>query len=127
MSKTRTLFTEALNPLNKIANSIIKKLNYIESSLILETQDFEKARGYLHKTALFHSNSYDELNEEQQNLVLEKVWNTIHKVLGQKPVEKSDNLEELEAKIYNFLKMNGGILYPLELSAKKLAQAIKEK
>ena len=31
----RTVLYEALDPLNKIANSIVKILNYIESSLIL--------------------------------------------------------------------------------------------
>ena len=42
MSKTRTLFTEALNPYAKIANSINKKLNYIESSIIINADSFEE-------------------------------------------------------------------------------------
>lgn len=127
MSKTRELFIEALNPLNKIANSIIKKLNYIESSLILKTKSFEEAEDLLQKTAIYHSNAFEELSNENQTAVLQKIWNTIHNILGQKPVEESDNLEDLETKIYNFLKSNGGIMYPLELSSKKLAKILTEK
>lgn len=127
MSETRRLFIEALNPLNKIANSIVKKLNYIETSLILEDKDYEHARKYLNKTAMYHSNAYNELDTEQKEQVLQKVWNTLNDVLGNKSIEESDDTEELEQRIYNFLKSNGGILYPLETSAKKLAKAIKNK
>ena len=127
MSKTKELFIEALNPLNRIANSIIKKLNYIESSVILKAKSYEEVQDLLQKTSVYHSNAFDELNEEQQDIVLHKVWNTIHNVLGQKPVEEEVSTKELEAKIYNFLKSNGGIMYPLEISAKKLANAIKQK
>ena len=127
MSKTQKLFTEALDPLNKIANSIIKKLNYIEMSLIKDAKDMEGIKSYLQKTAIYHSNSFDELPEEKQEIVLNKIWNTVHKILGQEPVEESQSTEELEQKIYDFLKSNGGILYPLETSAKKLAQVITKK
>lgn len=44
MSKTRTLFTEALNPYAKIANSINKKLNYIESSIIINADSLKKLK-----------------------------------------------------------------------------------
>ena len=37
----RTVLYEALDPLNKIANRIVKKLNYIESSLILKSKNID--------------------------------------------------------------------------------------
>ena len=50
ISNTRKILTEALNPLTKITNSIVKKLNYIESSLILKAKDFEQAKDFILKT-----------------------------------------------------------------------------
>ena len=132
MSKTRSLFTEALNPLTKIANGIIKKLNYIESSLIIKSPSYEEAKDFILKTASYHSNHFDDLSDEQQELIALRIYNTIHKILGkptieEKPVEESNNEEELTTKIYNYLRSNGGIMYPLEHSAKKLAKAIIDK
>lgn len=130
MSKTRKLFIEALNPLNKIANQILKQLNYIESSIIIKSSSFEEAEDFLNKTAHYHSNSFEDLVPEDKNIVLQKIYNRIHSILNssqpKNSVEEADNTENLENKIYNFLKTNGGILYPLETSAKKLAKAIKE-
>ena len=39
MTKIRQVFTEALNPVNKVVNSIIKKLNYVESHIIIKAND----------------------------------------------------------------------------------------
>ena len=130
MSRMREVLFEALNPLTKIANSIIKKLNYIESSLILKTKTFEEAKDFLQKTATYHSNSFDELSQENQEVVMQKIWNTIHKILGtEEPVSESELNDEniLEQKIYEFLKANGGILYPLETYSKKLARELTKK
>lgn len=127
MSIFKSILTEALNPLNKIANSIIKKLNYIESSMILDTKSVDECKKTLNKLATFHSNAYDELSDEQKQIVLQKIWNTIHTVLTNNvTVEESDS-STLENKIYTFLKLNGGILYPLEKSAKDMAKFINAK
>ena len=124
MTKIRQIFTEALNPVNKVVNSIIKKLNYVESHIIIKAQDYNSIAEYLHDTCGYHSNTYNELPPDMQNQVAETVYNRIHKILGNTPVtEDTDNLEQ---KIYDFLKVNGGIMYPLELSAKKLADYIKD-
>lgn len=123
--KVRSLFTEALNPLTKITNGILKKLNYIESSLILNTKSYEEAKDLLQKTAAYHSNAFDELSPENQEIVTQKLWNTVKKILGPKPVEETSE-DDLEIKIYNFLKTNSGIMFPLETSAKKLADAIRK-
>jgi len=129
ISKTRTLFTEALNPLTRITNSIVKKLNYIESSLILKAKEFEQAKDFILKTGIYHSNSFSDLSEEDQLKVAERIYQIIHKTLTDKQdsFEEANNQEDLEKRIYDFLKQNGGIMYPLELSAKKLAQAISKK
>ena len=125
MKRIERTLTEALNPINKIVNSIIKKLNYVESHIIIKAKDYQNIAEYLHDTCGYHSNAYNELPPDMQNQVAESVYNRIHKILGNTPVE--EDVEDLEKRIYNFLKSNGGIMYPLELSAKKLAAALKNK
>lgn len=125
MKNIRQVFTEALNPINKIVNSIIKKLNYVESHIIIKANDYNSIAEYLNDTCGYHSNAYNELPPDMQNQVAEAVYNRIHKILGNKPV--TEDTDDLEKRIYDFLRTNGGIMYPLELSAKKLANAIKNK
>ena len=123
----RTALYEALDPLNKIANSIIKKLNYIESSLILKSKSLEDSLSYLDKTASYHSNAYDELSKEQQTEVLTRVWNKIHNILGKSDEEINEETANLEEIIYNYLKSNYWSMYSLEKTAKELADKIKNK
>ena len=125
MTKIRQVFTEALNPVNKVVNSIIKKLNYVESHIIIKANDYKSIAEYLHDTCGYHSNAYNELPPDMQNQVAEAVYNRIHKILGSTPV--AEDADALEQKIYEYLKVNGGIMYPLELSAKKLANVIRNK
>ena len=125
MTKIRQIFTEALNPVNKVVNSIIKKLNYVESHIIIKANNYASIAEYLHDTCGYHSNAYNELPPDMQNQVAEAVYNRIHKILGNTPV--TEDTDDLEQKIYDFLKVNGGIMYPLELSAKKLANVIRNK
>ena len=127
MSRIRTTLYEALNPLNKIANSILKKLNYVQTSLILQKNTYDEASSLLDLLAGYYSNSYGELTQEQQDSVKQKIYDTIHKKLSSKPIQEEISDEDLEQRIYAYLKSNSGILYPLEISAKKLAQAIKQK
>ena len=127
MSRIRTTLYEALNPLNKIANSILKKLNYVQTSLILQKNTYDEASSLLDLLAGYYSNSYGELTQEQQDSVKQKIYDTIHKKLSSKPIQEEISDEDLEQRIYAYLKSNGGIMYPLEISAKKLAQAIKQK
>lgn len=126
MSKTTELFNEAINPLTKIANSIAKKLNYIENSLILKANSLDDAKDFLSKTAAYHSNAYADLSDEQKDSVLEKVWNIIHNSISKSAnvTEDKDDIN-LEQKIYEFLKTEGGIIYPSQTYAKKLADYIK--
>ena len=125
MSRLRDAFMEALDPTNKIANSIIKKLNYIESSLILKSKNFDDLKSYLDKTASYHSNSYDELDKDRQTMVCQKIWNKIHNVLGKSDEELNEESADLEQVIYNYLKSNYWTMYPLEKTAKELADKIK--
>lgn len=125
MTRIRQVFTEALDPINKVINSIIKKLNYVESHIILKANDYTSIADYLNDTCGYHSNTYNELPPDMQDKVAEGIYNRIHKILGNKPVTEDTN--SLEQKIYEYLKVNGGIMYPLEMSAKKLADAIRNK
>ena len=122
----RSVLYEALDPLNKIANSIIKKLNYIETSLILKSKSLEDSLSYLDKTASYHSNAYDELSKEQQNEVLNRVWNKIHSILGKNEQEINEEKADLEKIIYDYLKTNYWSIYPLEKTAKELADKIRK-
>lgn len=127
MSEICQALYEALDPLNKIANSIIKKLNYIETSLILKSKKFEDLKDYLDKSASYHSNSYEELSEDKKDIVLKKIWNKIHNILGQKAEEISESDEVLEKRIYDFLLANQFHMYPLQNTAKELANTLKQK
>ena len=129
ISNTKKILTEALNPLTKITNSIVKKLNYIESSMILKAKDFEQAKDFIMKTGAYHSNSFSDLSEEDQLKVAERIYQIIHKTLAgeQNSFDEANDQDDMEVRIYTFLKQNGGIMYPLELSAKKLAQALNKK
>ena len=122
----RSVLYEALDPLNKIANSIIKKLNYIETSLILKSKSLEDSLSYLDKTASYHSNAYDELSKEQQNEVLNRIWNKIHNILGKNEQEINEEKANLEQIIYDYLKTNYWSIYPLEKTAKELADKIRK-
>ena len=126
MKRIRSVFTEALNPINKVANSIIKKLNYVESHIIIKAKTYTEIKDYLHDTCGYHSNAYNELSADIQDQIAETVYNRIHKILGTE-TNVNEAADDLEERIYNFLRTNGGILYPLELSAKKLAAAIRNK
>ena len=108
-------------------NSILKKLNYVQTSLILQKNTYDEASSLLDLLAGYYSNSYNELTQEQQDSVKQKIYDTIHKKLSSKPIQEEISDEDLEQRIYAYLKSNGGIMYPLEISAKKLAQAIKQK
>ena len=125
MQKIRYLFTEALNPINKIANSIIKKLNYIESKIILQAKTYDEVADFMQATCDYHSNAYGELQQDIQTQVAQRVWSKLHEIIAP-ATSISEDTSNLEEKIYSFLKANGGILYPLELSAKKLADYIKD-
>jgi len=127
MSELRQALLEALDITNKVANSIIKKLNYIESSLILKSKSFEDSKSFLDKTASYHSNSYDELDNEKQVIVLQKIWNKIHSVLGKSEEELNEESKDLEQIIYDYLKTNYWTMYPLDKTAKDLAEKIKNK
>lgn len=126
MSKTENLFLEAINPLTKIANSIVKKLNYIETSLILKTTSPEEGRDFLLKTAAYHSNAFDDLDSDKKEQVIVRIWEIIHNTLSTQKETKETENSNLEQKIYEFLKMQGGILYPYESSAKNLAAYLKK-
>lgn len=127
MSELRQALLEALDITNKVANSIIKKLNYIESSLILKSKSFEDSKSFLDKTASYYSNSYDELDNEKQVIVLQKIWNKIHNVLGKSEEELNEESKDLEQIIYDYLKTNYWTMYPLDKTAKDLAEKIKNK
>lgn len=125
MSKTQELFIEAINPLTKIANSIVKKLNYIENSLILKANTVDECKDFLLKTAAYHSNAFDDLEQDKKDLVINRIWEIIHNTLTTSP--KMEETTTLEQKIYEYLKTQGGILYPYEDSAKKLANYLTKK
>lgn len=128
MSAIKESLFEAINPLNKIVNSIMKKLNYIDSSIIINSKSFDEIHDFLMHTAAYHSNRFDDLSQEDKEIIIHKIFNRMHDIVSGKPTE---NLEEqnddLEARIYAFLRNTGGLVYPLEKTAKDLANKLRKK
>ena len=93
----------------------------------MKSKSFDDVKSYLDKTASYHSNSYDELGDEHKVAVLQKVWNKIHNILGKSEEELNEENADLQDLIYNYLKTNYWTMYPLEKTAKELADKIKGK
>lgn len=121
MSKTREIILEAINPVTKILNGIVKKMNYIESSIVIHAESYEEVEKYIHEIAAYHSSYFDDLPKEKQEELCKRLYDRLN-IDGKK--EEIDESEDLQERIYEYLKNNGSIMYPMKGSAKKLADAL---
>ena len=69
MSKTREIILEAINPVTKILNGIVKKMNYIESSIVIHAESYEEVKKYIHEIAAYHSSYFDDFGILDKNLI----------------------------------------------------------
>ena len=127
MSRTREIILEAINPLTKILNGIVKKMNYIESSIVIHADSYEEVKDYIHDISAYHSSYFDDLSTENQEIICKRLYDRLN-IDGKKEVsEDIEDTEDLQTKIYEYLKTNGSIMYPMKTAAKNLADAIKTK
>ena len=123
MSVTRNALFEALDPLIQVRNKIINSIKPREIRVILGFPKFcNEIYTFLDLICEEYSNKYNKLSDEDKYTVIEDIFNHIRKIYNNTPRENTDNLEQ---KIYEFLKFNNGNTYPLESTAKKLADYIK--
>lgn len=123
MSVTRNALFEALDPLIQVRNKIINSIKPREIRVILGFPKFcNEIYTFLDLICEEYSNKYNKLSDEDKYTVTEDIFNHIRKIYNNTPRENTDNLEQ---KIYEFLKFNNGNTYPLESTAKKLADYIK--
>lgn len=124
MSRTREIILEAINPVTKILNGIVKKMNYIESSIVIHADSYEEVKDYIRDISAYHSSYFDDLPKDKQEELCLRLYDRLN-IDGKK--EKIDESEDLQEKIYEYLKANGSIMYPMKGSAKKLADALLAK
>jgi predicted metallopeptidase len=123
MSVTRNALFEALDPLIQVRNKIINSIKPREIRVILGFPKFcNEIYTFLDLICEEYSNKYNKLSDEDKYTVIEDIFNHIRKIYNNTYRENTDNLEQ---KIYEFLKFNNGNTYPLESTAKKLADYIK--
>ena len=125
MSKTREIILEAINPLTKILNGIVKKMNYIESSMVIHADSYEEVKDYIHDISAYHSSYFDDLPADKQEELCRRLYDRLN--IDGKKEEVSEDTEDLQTKIYEYLKANGAIMYPMKSSAEKLANLLKGK
>ena len=124
MSKTSTILLEAINPLTKILNGIVKKMNYIESSIVIHAESYEEVKDYIYEICAYHSSYFDDLPEDKKEVVSHRLYDRLN--LDGKKEEAIEESEDLQEKIYEYLKTNGSIMYPMKSAAKKLADILRK-
>lgn len=125
MSKTREIILEAINPLTKILNGIVKKMNYIESSMVIHADSYEEVKDYIHDISAYHSSYFDDLPKDKQEEVCRRLYDRLN--IDGKKEEVNEEADDLQNKIYEYLKTNGSIMYPMKTAAQNLAAILKNK
>lgn len=124
----RNLVMEAVDETSIIASKIIKKINWLEGDNITKMKDIDY--DYLGKLASYHSPRFDDLDDETQKVIMDKIWKRLKR--GVKPVEEATpdsqamSQGQLKAKILYYLKTSGAVLYPMEAAAEALAKELAE-
>ncbi len=124
----RELVVEAVKKSTIMANSIVRRMNIAEWKNIsrMENMDAE----YISDLASFHMPTFDDLNDDDKQEVVEKIWNKLksgekpEEVMEANPEQQALSQSELKQKILDYVKNNGAILYPLESAASNLASAL---
>ena len=98
---------EAVSETSSIANKIIRSVNWLEGGTIynmVEQPDYN----YIADVCSYHSNKFDDLPEEDQKIVMDKVWKRLKK---KDPVQNVDeSKDDLRQKIVNYINKNGNII-----------------
>lgn len=120
----RNLVTEALDKNNTIARSIVNRMDHANWKNISEMD--EANYNFIKNICSGISQRFDEADDEDKQVIMDKVYSSIHTAKEQPELEESPELDrsEIAKRIIDYVSKNGAILYPLETKADELANAI---
>lgn len=119
----RKLVTEALDKNNTIARSIVNRMDHANWKNISEMD--EANYNFIKNICSGISQRFDEASDEDKQIIMDKVYSSIH-TMKEKPKEESPELDssEIAKRILKFIEENGAVLFPKEEKADQLAAAI---
>lgn len=112
MKESYKQLLEAIDELSIMANRIIRKLNYIQTLEIYKM--VEPVYGQLSNICSYWSPNFDNLSQEEQIIVMNKIWNRVNKqnTLPSNIDENNNCLEkdELKQRVLNYITKNGNLI-----------------
>lgn len=108
---------EAVDELSVMANRIIRKLNWIQTLEIYKMQEINY--GQLSNICSYWSPNFDNLSQEDQTTVMDKVWMRVNKQNVADPNVEKDNIKQ---KVSNYISNNGNIIRSADDFMDKLYQ-----
>lgn len=110
---------EAVDELSIMANRIIRKLNWIQTLEIFKMKEINY--GQLSNICSYWSPNFDNLTQEEQTTVMDKVWMRVNQQNIEKPnidLEKDD----IKRKVSNYITNNGNLIRSTDDFINKLYQ-----
>lgn len=110
---------EAVDELSVMANRIIRKLNWIQTLEIFKMKEINY--GQLSNICSYWSPNFDNLSQEDQITVMDKVWMRVNKQNVEIPdpnIEKNN----LKQKVSNYITKNGNLIRSTDDFMEKLYQ-----
>ena len=112
MKESYKQLLEAIDELSIMANRIIRKLNYIQTLEIYKM--VEPVYSQLSNICSYWSPNFDNLSQEEQIIVMNKIWNRVNKqnTLPSNIDENNNCLEkdELKQRVLNYITKNGNLI-----------------
>lgn len=108
---------EAIDELSVMANRIIRKLNWIQTLEIFKMDEINY--GQLSNICSYWSPNFDNLSQEDQTTVMDKVWMRVNKQNVADPNVEKDNIKQ---KVSNYISNNGNIIRSADDFMDKLYQ-----
>lgn len=107
---------EAVDELSVMANRIIRKLNWIQTLEIFKMKEINY--GQLSNICSYWSPNFDNLSQEDQTTVMDKVWLRVNKQNNEPNAEKDD----IKQKVSNYITNNGNLIRSTDDFINKLYQ-----
>lgn len=110
---------EAVDELSVMANRIIRKLNWIQTLEIYKMQEINY--GQLSNICSYWSPNFDNLSQEEQVTVMDKVWMRVNKQNVEVPDPEKEK-DEIKQKVSNYITKNGNLIRSTDDFMEKLYQ-----
>lgn len=110
---------EAVDELSVMANRIIRKLNWIQTLEIYKMQEINY--GQLSNICSYWSPNFDNLSQEEQVTVMDKVWMRVNKQNVEIPDPEKEK-DAIKQKVSNYITKNGNLIRSTDDFMEKLYQ-----